>query len=151
MSEKEAWAYQLDWLNIVTILGLDTINQIPEEKRIRVTKKLSKLYGSESLLSFKPQELDELVASELKNLMEKELRAHAKIQTKRKERIEKQMKNRMPSINRPGVIPIDLNDLKDLPDEVKKMFSKMFMQNEGDDDGDDDSDDYNEDKNSYYI
>ena len=147
MPEKEAWAYQLDWLNIVTILGLDTIDQIPEDKIIRVTKKLSKLYSSESLLSFKPQELDELVASELKNLMEKELRTHAK----QKERIQKQMKNRMPSFKRPGVIPIDMNDLKDLPDEVKKMFSKMFMQNEGDEDNDDDSDDYSEDKNSYYI
>lgn len=144
MPEKEAWAYQLDWLNIVTILGLDTIDQIPEEKRIRVTKKLSKLYSPESMLSFLPQELDELVASELKNLMEKELRTHAK----QKEKMEKQMKNRMPSIKRPGVMGIDINDL---PDDVKKMFSKMFMKNEGDDDIDDDSDDYNDDKNSYYI
>jgi hypothetical protein len=147
MPEKEAWVYQLDWLNIITILGLDTIEQIPEDKRIRVTKKLSKLYDLASLLSFKPQELDELVASELKMLMEKELRMHAK----QKEKIQRQMKNNMPSLKQPGVIPIDLNDLKDLPDEVKKMFSKMFMQNEGDDDTEDDNDDYNEDKNSYYI
>jgi len=150
MPEKEAWVYQLDWSNIITILGLDKMEQIPEDKRIRVTKKLSKLYGSESMLSFKPQELDELVASELKNLMEKELRSHAK----QKEKMEKQMKARMPSLKRPGVIPIDVNDLKDmqnLPDEIKKMFSKMFMRNEGDDDNDDDSDKYSEDKNSYYI
>ena len=147
MPEKEAWVYQLDWSNIITILGLDKIEQIPEDKRIRVTKKLSKLYGSESMLSFNPQELDELVASELKNLMEKELRMHAK----QKERMEKQMRSKMTSLKRPGVIPIDMNDLKDLPDEVKKMFSKMFMQNEGDDENDDDGDDYNEDKNSYYI
>ena len=148
MPEKEAWAFQLDWLNILTILGLDTIEQIPEDKRDRVIKKLSKLYSAESLLSFSPQELDELVASELKNIMEKELRIHAK----QKERLEKQMKSRMSSLKRPGgVIPIDMNDLKDLPDEVKKMFSKMFMQNEGEDENDDDSDDHNEDKNSYYI
>ena len=147
MPDKEGWVFQLDWLNIVTILGLDTIDQIPEDKRIRVTKNLSKLYGSDSLLSFQPQELDELVASELKSLMEKELRTHAK----QKERIQKQMKSRMGAIKQPGVIPIDLNDIKDLPDEVKKMLSKMFMQNEGDDDKDDDSDDYSEDKNSYYI
>ena len=147
MPEKEAWVYQLDWSNIITILGLDKIEQIPEDKRIRVTKKLSKLYGSESMLSFNPQELDELVASELKNLMEKELRSHAK----QKEKMEKQMKARMPSLKRPGVIPIDMNDIKDLPDEVKKMFAKMFMQKEGDDDSDDDSDKYSEDKNSYYI
>ncbi|MBY8980720.1 MAG: hypothetical protein KGD72_10035 [Candidatus Lokiarchaeota archaeon] len=147
MPEKEAWVYQLDWSNIIKILGLDKIEQIPEDKRIRVTKKLSKLYGSESMLSFNPQELDELVASELKNLMEKELRSHAK----QKEKMEKQIKARMPSMKRPGVIPIDMNDIKDLPDEIKKMFSKMFMQNEGDDDNDDDSDKYNEDKNSYYI
>jgi hypothetical protein len=147
MPEKEGWVYQLDWLNIVTILGLDKIDQIPEDKRIRVTKKITKLYGSDSLLSFKPQELDELVASELKNLMEKELRTHAK----QKERIQKQMKGRMGSFKQPGVIPIDMNDIKNLPDEVKKMLSKMFMQNDGDDDKDDDSDDYNEDKHSYYI
>jgi len=150
MPEKEAWVYQLDWSNIITILGLDKMEQIPEDKRVKVTKKLSKLYGSESMLSFKPQELDELVASELKSLMEKELRAHAK----QKEKMEKQLKARMPSLKRPGVIPIDVNDLKDmqnLPDEIKKMFSKMFMQNEGDDDNEDDSDKYSEDKNSYYI
>jgi len=147
MPEKEAWVYQLDWSNIITILGLDKIEQIPEDKRIKVTKKLSKLYGSESMLSFNPQELDELVASELKYLMEKELRSHAK----QKEKMEKQMRARMPSLKRPGVIPIDINDIKDLPDEIKKMFSKMFMQKEGDDDSDDDSDKYSEDKNSYYI
>jgi len=147
MPEKEPWAFQLDWLNIITILGLDTIDQIPEDKKNRVIKKLSKLYGLESLLSFSPNELDELVASELKNLMEKELRMHAK----QKERMEKQMRTKMSSLKRPGVIPIDINDLKDLPDEVKKMFSKMFMQNEGDDENDDDGEDHNEDKNSYYI
>ena len=147
MPEKEAWVYHLDWSNIITILGLDKMEQIPEDKRNKVTKKLSKLYGSESMLSFNPQELDELVASELKNLMEKELRSHAK----QKEKMEKQMRARMPSLKRPGVIPIDMNDIKDLPDEIKKMFSKMFMQNEGDDDSDDDSDKYSEDKNSYYI
>jgi hypothetical protein len=147
MPEKEAWVYQLDWSNIITILGLDKMEQIPEDKRNKVTKKLSKLYSSESLLSFSPNELDELVASELKNLMEKELRSHAK----QKEKMEKQMRARMPSLKRPGVIPIDMNDIKDLPDEIKKMFSKMFMQNEGDDDSDDDSDKYSEDKNSYYI
>jgi len=79
--------------------------------------------------------------------MEKELRTHAK----QKERIEKQMKSRMPSFKQPGVIPIDMNDIKNLPEEVKKMLSKMFMQNEGDDDNDDDNNDYSEDKNSYYI
>ncbi|MHA1351123.1 MAG: hypothetical protein ACTSPZ_09865 [Promethearchaeota archaeon] len=147
MPEKEAWVYQLDWSNIITILGLDKMEQIPEDKRNKVTKKLSKLYGSESMLSFNPQELDELIASELKNLMEKELRSHAK----QKEKMEKQMRARMPSLKRPGVIPIDMNDIKDLPDEIKKMFSKMFMQNEGDDDSEDDSDKYSEDKNSYYI
>jgi len=150
MSEREAWVYQLDWSNILTILGLDKIEQIPEDKRIKVTKKLSKLYDPESMLSFTPQELDELVASELKNLMEKELRTLAK----QKEKMEKQMRARMPSLKRPGVIPIDINDIKDLqnlPDEIKKMFSKMFMQNERDDDNDDDSDKYSEDKNSYYI
>ena len=30
MEEKEAWALQLDWSNIVSILRLDKFDQIPE-------------------------------------------------------------------------------------------------------------------------
>jgi len=146
MPEKEAWAYQLDWLNIVSILRLDSIEQIPENKRERVIKRISKLYGAESLLSFKPNELDELVANDLRELMKKELIMHAR----RKEKIAKQMKAKMSPLKNPGVIGIDMNEIKDMnPDELMKFFSNKFMGKKNDDDQDDDK--YSEDKNSYYI
>jgi len=148
MPEKEAWAYQLDWLNIVSILRLDSIEQIPEIKRERVIKRISKLYGAESLLSFKPSELDELVANDLRELMKKELIMHAR----RKEKIAKQMKAKNSPLRNPGVIGIDMNEIKDMnPDELMKFFSNKFMGKKNDDDQDDDNDKYSEDKNSYYI
>ena len=151
MTEKEAWALQLDWLNIVSILRLDTIDQIPEIKRDRIIKKVSKLYGEESLLSFKPSELDELVANELRDLMRKELIMHAR----QKEKLEKQMKARMSPFKNQGVMRIDMNEIKDImndPDELRKFFSNMLMgKKNDDDDADDDNDKYSEDKNSYYI
>ena len=148
MPEKEAWAYQLDWLNIVSILRLDSIEQIPEIKRERVIKRISKLYGAESLLSFKPSELDELVANDLRELMKKELIMHAR----RKEKIAKQMKAKNSPLKNPGVIGIDMNEIKDMnPDELMKFFSNKFMGKKNDDDRDDDNDKYSEDKNSYYI
>ena len=148
MTEKEAWAYQLDWLNIISILRLDIIDQIPEVKRERVIKRITKLYGSESLLSFKPSELDELVANDLRELMKKELVMHAR----QKQKIEKQMKAKMSPLKNPGVIGIDMNEIKDMnPDELMKFFSNKLMGKKNDDDQDDDNDKYNEDKNSYYI
>jgi len=148
MPEKEAWAYQLDWLNIVSILRLDSIEQIPETKRDRVVKRISKLYGAESLLSFKPSELDELVANDLRELMKKELIMHAR----RKEKIAKQMKAKMSPFKNPGVIGIDMNEIKDMnPDELMKFFSNKLMGKKKDDDQDDDNDKYSEDKHSYYI
>ena len=148
MPEKEAWAYQLDWLNIVSILRLDSIEQIPETKRDRVVKRISKLYGAESLLSFKPSELDELVANDLRELMKKELIMHAR----RKEKIAKQMKAKMSPFKNPGVIGIDMNEIKDMnPDELMKFFSNKLMGKKDDDDQDDDNDKYSEDKHSYYI
>jgi hypothetical protein len=148
MTEKEAWSLQLDWLNIVSILRLDTIEQIPEAKRNRVIKKISKLYGSESLLSFKPSELDELVANELRELMRKEIIAHAR----QKEKLERQMKARMAPFKNQGVMRIDMNEIKDMnPEELMKFFSNKLMGKKNDDDDDDDNDKYSEDKNSYYI
>jgi hypothetical protein len=148
MPEKEAWAYQLDWLNIVSILRLDSIEQIPETKRERVIKRISKLYGAESLLSFKPSELDELVANDLRELMKKELIMHAR----RKEKIAKQMRAKMSPFKNPGVIGIDMNEIKDMnPDELMKFFSNKLMGKKDDDDQDDDNDKYSEDRHSYYI
>lgn len=152
MSEKQIWSYQLDWLNIISILGLESINQIPEFKKEKAIKRLSKTYGDEVLLALKPGELDELVANELSDLMKKELIIHAKQQ----ERMEKELKNRLGSLKKGGVIPINLNDLKDIdPDvdleELIKYFSKKFMGEDDDKDSDDDLDPYDEDKSGYYI
>jgi hypothetical protein len=148
MTEKEAWALQLDWLNIVSILRLDIIDQIPEIKREKVIKKISKLYGEETLLSFNPSELDELVANELREIMRKEIITHAR----QKEKLEKQMKARMTPFKNQGVMRIDMNEIKDLnPEELMKFFSNKLMGKRDDDDQDDDNDKYSEDKNSYYI
>ena len=147
MTEKEAWALQLDWLNIVSILRLDIIDQIPEFKRDRVIKKITKLYGAESLLSFKPGELDELVANELRELMKKELVSHAR----QKEKLERQMKAKMSPFKNPGVMRIDMNDIKDMPDELKNFFSRQLTGKNPEKDQEDDDDKYSEDKNSYYI
>ena len=151
MSEKQNWSYQLDWLNILTILGLDSINQIPEFKRNKAIKRLTKQYGDEVLSTLKPIELDELVANELRDIMRKELTIHMRQQ----ERRSRELKNRLGSLQKGGVIPINLNDFKDIdPDadieDIIKYFSKKFM-NDNDDDKDDDSDTYDEDKSGYYI
>ena len=147
MSEKEAWAYQLDWLNIIHLMGLDSIYQIPEHKREKVVKKLTKLYDTELLLSFTPSELDELVANELNILMKKELILHER----QKKRIEKQLRSKMGPL-RQGIIPIDMNDLKDLdPKDIMKFFSKKLMGKEDEDDNDDDNDTNVDDKTGYYI
>jgi Ni,Fe-hydrogenase I large subunit len=150
MSEKEAWAYQLDWLNIIHLMGLDTIHQIPEYKREKVVKKLTKLYDTELLLSFSPSELDELVANELNILMKKELMSHEK----QKKKIEKQLRSNMGPLKQ-RIIPIDMNDLKDLNpadiEDIKKFFTKMIMGKEDEDDNDDDNDTNLDDKTGYYI
>jgi len=147
MTENEAWALLLDWSNILSILGLDVIDQVPEFKKERVIKKISKLYGAESLLSFKPSELDELVANELRELMRKELANHAR----QKERLEKQMRAKMSPFKNPGVMRIDMNDIKGMPDELKDFFTRKLTGKKPDNDKEDDDDKYSEDKNSYYI
>ncbi len=147
MSEKEAWACQLNWLNIIHLMGLDSIYQIPELKREKVVKKLTKLYDTELLLSFTPNELDELVANELNILMKKELILH----DRQKKKIEKQLKSQMGPL-RKGIIPIDMNDLKDLdPKDIMKFFSKKLMGKEDEDDNEDDNDKNVDDNTGYYI
>ena len=152
MSEKKNWSYQLDWLNIISILGLDSITQIPEYKKDKAIKRLSKTYGDDVLLTLKPNELDELVANELSDLMRKELAMHARKQQK----MESEFKNRLGSLKKGGIIPINLNDLKDLDPDVDlekliKYFSKKFMGEDDDTDNDDDFDSYDDDKSGYYI
>ena len=148
MTGKEAWVLMLDWSSIISILQLDTFDEIPEIKRERVIKKISKLYGQETLLTFKPSELDELVANELRELMKKEIATHARERVK----LERQMKAKMAPFKNQGVMRIDMNEIKDMdPDELMKFFSNKIMGKKNDDDPDDDNDKYSEDKNSYYI
>ena len=150
MTEKEAWTSQLDWSNIISILRLDTIDQIPELKIERVIKKITKLYGAESLLSFTPSELDELVANELREIMRKELIAHAR----QKEKLERQMKAKIAPFKNPGIMRIDMNEIKDImndPEELMKYLSNKFMGKKDNEDPDDENDKYHEDKDSYYI
>ena len=148
MTGKEAWVLMLDWSSIVSFLQLDTFDEIPETKRERVIKKISKLYGQETLLTFKPSELDELVANELRELMKKEIATHAR----EREKLERQMKAKMAPFKNQGVMRIDMNEIKDMdPDELMKFFSNKIMGKKNDDDQDDDNDKYSEDKNSYYI
>jgi len=152
MTDKEIWSYQLDWLNIIKLLGLDTINQIPEFKKEKAIKKITKLYGVELLLTLKPTELDELVSNELRDLMKRELL----LNSRRKERLEKEVRNKMMTFKKGNVIGINMNDLKDLdpnadPEEIFKYLSKKFLGNDEEDDDDDKKDRYDEDKTGYYI
>ena len=151
MSEEEAWTHQLDWLNIINILGLKSIRQIPESKKEKALKKLTKLYGVDMLLNLTPEELDELVADQLRELMKKEIALNAK----RQEKIEKEIKARAIPFKKGGIIPINLSDLKDFdpdidPEEILKFLSKKFL-NDDDDENDDDQDKYDDDKSFYYI
>lgn len=151
MSEEEAWTHQLDWLNIINILGLKSIKQIPESKKDKALKKLTKLYGVEMLLNLTPEELDELVADQLRELMKKELTLNAK----RQEKMEREFKTKAIPFKNGGIIPINLNDLKDFdpdmdPEEILKFLSKKFL-NDDDEDKDDDKDRYDDDKSFYYI
>lgn len=151
MSEKDSiWTVQLDWLNILEKLGLDSITKIPEYKRKRAIRNISKAFSAEELLNLNPEELDELVANELKDLMKKELSLRDK---KRKEMTEK-FKNNIIPMKQGGIIKINPKDLKDLdldgnPEDIIKYFYKKFFG--GKEDDDDDKDNISEDKTGYYI
>jgi len=152
MSKKDSfWTVQLDWLNILKKLDLQSINMIPEYKRERAIHNLSKKYSPEELLTFTPEELDDLVADELKNLMKKELSLRDK---KRKEMQEKFKSNMIP-MKQGGIIRINPKDFKDLdmdgdPKDIIKYFYKKFFGANKDDD-DDENDNINEDNTGYYI
>jgi hypothetical protein len=96
--------------------------------------------------------LDELVANELTDLMKKELAVHAR----RQEKMQRELQNRLGSLKKGGIIPINLKDLKDLdPDadveELIKYFTKKLRGDDDDQENDDDLDPYDEDKSGYYI
>ncbi|MCK4370932.1 MAG: hypothetical protein KAW03_07675 [Candidatus Lokiarchaeota archaeon] len=146
------WTTKLDWLNILSMLNLESISQIPEFKKDRAIKRLNKFYGIEVLMEFEPSYLDKLVVNEFKDLMKKELLQNAREQ----ERMKKKLHNNIVPMKRGGIIRIDpreFKDLKDLdgdPEKMLKYFYKKFL-GKDDDDKDDDKDKYREDNTGYYI
>ncbi len=158
MSESDIWSFQLDWLNIIKLLGFHSIEQIPESKKLKALKKITKLHGTELLLTLKPSELDELVVDELKTLLKRELMDDAK----QKEKIVREIRHKVLPLKRGKIIGINMNDLRDLDpnadmEEIMKYFSKKFLSDEGDDENDDGDDvddereDIDDDKTGFYI
>ena len=142
------WTVKLDWFNIVLMLKLDSINQIPELKKGKAIRKLTKTCGQEKLMTFEPEHLDNLIVNELKDLMKKELLLNEK---KQKE-MERNLRNKVIPFKKGGIIKIDPRDLKDFkgdPEDMLKYLYKKFLGDNKDDDKDDDKD--NEDRNHYYI
>ncbi len=148
-NKEYSWSVKLDWLNILSKLNLESISQIPEFKKDKAIKRITKFYGIEALLEFEPSYLDKLIVNELKELMKKELL----LNTRRQEKIEKEMRDKIIPLKRGGIIKIDPRDLKDFkgdPEDALKYFYKKFL-GEDDDDKDDDNDNYKEDNTGYYI
>ena len=131
------------------MLNLDNINQIAEFKKIKALKKINAKYGSENLMDFEPEYLENLVADELKEIMKKELSINAKKQAER----ERAIRSKVIPFKKGGIIKLDPRDLKDFKGDEKEMlkfFYKKFLGRD-DDDKDDDKDKYKEDNTGYYI
>lgn len=152
MTEEEnnfLWTIKLDWLNIVSMLNLDDINQIAEFKKIKALKKINAKYGSENLMDFEPEYLENLVTDELKEVMKKELSIKAKKQAEK----ERDIRSKVIPFKKGGIIKLDPRDLKDFNGDEKEMlkfFYKKFLGRD-DDDKDDDKDKHKEDNTGYYI
>ncbi|MBN1214609.1 MAG: hypothetical protein JXA99_04125 [Candidatus Lokiarchaeota archaeon] len=156
MPEKEfIWTIKLDWFNVLRKIGLNSINEIPEYKRIKAIKNITKIHGTENLLSLEPNNLEQIVADELTELMKKELT----LKKKKEDKIQDQVNNNLIPLKDGGIIRINLNDLKDLkdlnldgnPEDIIKQFYKKFVDNKDDDDDKEDKDKINEDNTGYYI
>ncbi len=154
MSEKDSfWSVKLDWLSILQLLKLESINQIPEFKREKAIKKVTKTYDIDTLIEMDPIELDKLVVHELRELMRKELN---NIKARKKQRLEQQSK--FVPFKNGGVFKINPRDFKDLdidpenadPEEILKQIAKKLMKDD-DDDSDDDKKKYKEDNTGFYI
>ncbi len=148
---KEIWAIKLDWLNIVQLLGLESISQISEIKKEKAIKRITKLYGTDDLMDAEHSFLDKIVANELRELMKKELGLRAKQEEKQK----RDLQNNFMPFKNGGIINIDPRDFKDLdlngdPQELLKKLAKKFF-NADKDDEDDDHNRKNEDSTGYYI
>jgi hypothetical protein len=152
MTSDNNWSFQLDWLNILNILGITKIEQISKSKKAKALKRVSKVYGAELLNTMKPEELDQIVANELRSLMKRELNEISK----RNEKIEKEIQNKMLPLKKGRVIGINMSDLRDLDpkadiEDIIKYFSKKLSDNDDDDDADDEDGGPDEDKNGIYI
>ena len=140
---ESRWTIKLDWLNILSMLNLDNINQITESKKTRAIKKVTSIYGPEKLMTFEPDHLEYLMVKELKEIMKKELASNAR----RQEKLERDMRNSVIPFKKGGIIKLDPQDLNS--EELLKYFKKFLGDN--DDDKDDDKDKYKEDNTGYYI
>jgi len=148
-NKQLSWAAKLDWLNILSMLNLESISQIPKFKKEKALKRITKFYSPEALLEFEPDYLDKLVVNELQELMKKELL----LNERKQERMEKELRDKIIPLKRGGIIKIDPRDLKDFkgnPEDMLKYFYKKFL-GKDDDDKDDDNDNYKEDNTHYYI
>ena len=148
-SKEFIWTTKLDWLNILSMLNLESISQIPEYKKDKAIKRITKFYSTEALMEFEPSYLDKLVVNELKELMKKEL----SLIERKQEKIEKDFRERVKPFKSGGIIRIDPRELKNFkgnPDDMLKYFYKKLL-GEDDDDNDDDQDNYKEDNTGYYI
>lgn len=152
MEEENAefsWTTKLDWLNILSMLDLESISQIPEFKKDKAIKRITKFYSIEALMEFEPDYLDKLVVNELRELMKKELL----LNERKQEKIEREIREKIIPLKKGGIIRLDPRDLKDFkgtPDDMLKYFYKKFL-GKDDDDNDDDTDNYKEDNTGYYI
>lgn len=148
------WTVKLDWLNVISALNLDSIKEVPEDKREKAIKRISKSHDLDELMDMEPQHLDRLVAEELADLMKKEL----SLKEKQQERLQKELRNKVIPMKRGGIIRINSNDLKDLdpdakPEDILKYLYKKFTGKEAEDEDDDnkDRDKFKEDNTGYYI
>ncbi len=155
MPEKEySWIIKLDWLSILNQLGLESIHQISELKQDKAIKKLTKTFGTETLLELDPSELDKLVVDELKELMKKELL----MRQRKQEKIQREMRSKFVPFKQGGIIKIDPRDFKDLDvdsdkpeDFLKALYKKLMGDSDNDDEKDDEDNNYYEDSTGYYI
>jgi hypothetical protein len=155
MVEKElAWTIKLDWLNILTILGLESIDQIPDLKKEKALRKITRTFGTESLLELEPSELDNMVAIELKELMKKELISNQR----KEEKDQEEMKSKFIPFKQGGIIKIDPRDFKDIDvdpenpeDFLKALYKKLVGKKDDDEDKDEDKNNVSEDSTGYYI
>jgi len=147
-NKKFCWTTKLDWLSILSMLNLESISQIPEFKKDKAIRRITKFYSTEALLEFEPSYLDKLIVNELKELMKKELL----LNERKQERMERELRNKIIPMKSGGIIKLDPRDLKDFkgdPSELIKYFKKFLGKD--DDDKDDDKDNYKEDNTHYYI